>query len=168
VLGAIAENYNAKINESTDLHTFILHTLYDRYPQNTVTWQHLKVRALTQGVSVNASGREETSFSGVQKLTRSLAETALRELGHAVNAENLRKLDQAMLRTVLREWGLKSYNFSVTTPNGRQFCAHCYFGADDDADNADSFPHFHCQIKRGGSNAALKFLLSEMLSDGRV
>lgn len=164
ILKAASGLYQATSTATEELHSFILHTLYERYPQSAETsWQHLKVRAMANGVAVNAGGREEKdSPSGVQKLTRSLAAAAMQELGVPPDDATMKSLDRALLKTVLHEWGVKSYNFSVTTPDQRSFRAHCYFGADEGADTPDCFPHFLTTIERGGSLAALDFLAAEM------
>jgi hypothetical protein len=163
ILLQLKEMYGATSTAKEELHSFILHTLWERYPQSIQTaWHSLKVRALAEGVSVNAGGRKERDVSGVQKLTRSLALAAMRELGVDVNDAGLKKLDRALLQTILHEWGVKSYNFSVTTPDKRTFQAHCYFGTEEGSDTPDAFPHLLTLVGRGGSFAALDFLLREM------
>ena len=89
-----------------------------------------------------------------------------------------------MLRTLIKEWGTKSYEFSLErkalsdesslstnqtkiesesqTEIKKRFKAHCYFGLKPKSNTQDLLQHLNCCPKFGGSTGALNFLLHEL------
>lgn len=144
-------------------------------------WQHLRIRAESAGVALNAhsSGISEINVSGLQALSRQLAESALETLGLIDDVEKISNVENALLRTLLKEWGTKSYEFSLDREvNLREadtessekkaqleklFKAHCYFGLKPNSTTQDSLQHLKCYSGYyGGSTSVLKFLLREL------
>ncbi|MEM8723604.1 MAG: hypothetical protein AAGE84_30715 [Cyanobacteria bacterium P01_G01_bin.39] len=79
----------------------------------------------------------------------------------------------AALRTLIKEWGTKSYEFSLEKEEekkelnkkskyNRLIKAHCYFGLKPNSPTQDSLQHLKCDC--GSSTSVLKFLLRELES----
>ncbi len=99
----------------------VLHGSFDRYgDREDYTWKHKRIRASYNTVALNATGgtsnddddedaRAERAATGLQILTTALATTAVEALGQ--HPSNLAKVERALLRHILHEWGTKSYEF---------------------------------------------------------
>lgn len=164
-----------------NLHQLVLHEMWNKYLDSFhYRWQHLRIRAEADGVALNArsSGVTEVNVKGLQALARKLAESALERLGRPNNFEQISHVESALLRTLIKEWGTKSYEFSLDRkPNSSEassqdadnkaelenlFKAHCYFGLKQDS-TQDSLQHLKCHSRYyGGSTGVLKFLLREL------
>ncbi|MBD2013515.1 hypothetical protein H6F96_05760 [Microcoleus sp. FACHB-53] len=164
-----------------NLHQLVLQDMWNKYLDNFhYRWQHLRIRAEADGVALNAhsSGVTEVNVMGLQALARKLAESALERLGQPDNFEQIGHVENALLRTLIKEWGTKSYEFSLDRkPNLSEassqdtdnqpklenlFKAHCYFGLKRDS-TQDSLQHLKCHSRYyGGSTGVLKFLLREL------
>jgi hypothetical protein len=165
------------------LHKIVLHDLWNKYLNNsTYRWQHLRIRAESSGVALNAhsAGVADIDVKGLKALTHKLAESALESLKIPKNDSEISLVEIALLQTLIKEWGTKSYEFSLakicTQTSGlsvnvdkvggekekKIFRAHCYFGFKLDSDVPDSLQHLHCFLDYGGSNKVLQFLLTEL------
>ena len=164
-----------------NLHQLVLHRMWNQYLNNCdYKWQHLRIRAEADGVALNAhsSGVTEVNVRGLQALARKLAESALEILGQLDDPEQLSHVENALLRTLIKEWGTKSYEFSLDKrPNLSEassqnknnkaklenlFKAHCYFGFKQGS-TQDSLQHLKCYSRYyGGSTCVLNFLLREL------
>jgi hypothetical protein len=164
-----------------NLHQLVLHEMWNKYLDSfDYTWKHLRIRAEADGVALNArsSGVTEVDVGGLRRLARKLAESASERLGLPDNCEQISHVENALLRTLLKEWGTKSYEFSLDRkPNSSEassqgtdnkaklenlFKAHCYFGLKQDS-TQDSLQHLKCHSRYyGGSTGVLKFLLREL------
>ncbi|NER99599.1 MAG: hypothetical protein F6J86_38275 [Symploca sp. SIO1B1] len=164
-----------------NLHQLILHQMWNQYLDNyDYKWQHLRIRAEADGVALNAhsSGVTEVNVMGLQALARKLAKSALETLGQLDDREQLSHVENALLCTLIKEWGTKSYEFSLDRkPNLSEasfqdkdhkaklenlFKAHCYFGLKQGS-TQDSFQHLKCYSRYyGGSTGVLNFLLKEI------
>lgn len=179
-----------------NLSEVILHGAFDRYGQSEeYTWQHKRVRASYNTVALNAHGSggtgkgknaEERAASGLTILTTALAATAVGALDLGADAKTATtRVERALLRQILREWGTKSYEFilqsqgevdaeiddgvAVGTVGMTKAIArmHIYFGTEgahySETSTIDSLQHIHCFQKEGfgGSTKALQFILSE-------
>lgn len=154
-----------------DLYKLILHQMWDKYLGNAdYRWQHLRIRAYALGVALNAysAGVAEIDAKGLQALSRELAKSAIESLdikddNGKIPQEKLHKVENALLRTLIKEWGTKSYEFSLHfTGNPKSellFKAHCYFGFKPDSISQDSLQHLRCD---GGSADVLKFIIGEL------
>ncbi len=150
-----------------NLYQLILHTLLERYDGvGAVSMQHLRLRAFSEGVALNASGKkgESGEVTGVRQLTRNLAISALEALGVANDDALIAKLDRALLRTLLHEWGVRSYQVSIGPDGPEGFRATVYFG-EAEARGADSLMHLNCYMSCGGSPGALRFLCKELADE---
>lgn len=163
------------------LHRLVLHEMWNKYLDSFhYRWQHLRIRAEADGVALNArsSGVTEVNVRGLQALARKLAESALARLGCPDDVEQITHVESALLRTLIKEWGTKSYEFSldrkpISSEASSQdadnkaelenlFKAHCYFGLKQDS-TQDSLQHLKCHSGYyGGSTGVLKFLLREL------
>jgi hypothetical protein len=150
------------------LNKLVLHQLMNRYDSNSAySWQHLRVRAEAEGIALNArSGGArvaEIDISGIRGLTKAMAEAAARALGRSTDEAAVAKIERALLRTLVHEWGTLSYEFCLEPISGaasanHSFRGHVYFGAKPDGKGPDQLAHCKCFKNYGGSSAALRFL----------
>ncbi len=167
---------------SPNMWQLILHQTWDKYMiHQSYSWKHLRIRADSQGVALNAHSTgamdcDERKMKGLEALSGHLAETAIQTLEMPSNDDLLGKISQALLKTLMKDWGTKSYEFSLdktsydednneknrayfSCPLLLRYCTKfCY--------PQDSFMHLHCFIQQyGGSSQTLNFLLSELLDE---
>ena len=119
--------------------------------------------------STGAFDQEHLQMRGLQALSRQLAYSALNSLNIQESAGIINRVENSLLRTLIQEWGTKSYEFSldgISTTDNRQKCffrAHCYFANGSSPSPQDSLQHLRCFTNNyGGSLQALNFLLSEL------
>ncbi len=169
-----------------NLHRLVLHDMWNKY-LNTYrngfyySWQHLRIRAEAAGVALNAhsSGVAEINVKGLQVLSRHLAKSALETLELPHESELVSQVESALLRTLIKEWGTKSYEFGLAREHTLRdadsgdserkvqseelFKAHCYFGLKPESKTQDSLQHLKCYSGyANGSTSVLKFLLTEL------
>ncbi|OYQ65501.1 hypothetical protein B9G53_07140 [Pseudanabaena sp. SR411] len=79
--------------------------------------------------------------------------------------------ENAILRTLIHEWGTKSYEFKLDRLNNifqdkinneSVFRAHYYFGAKPESESPDALVHLLCYKEYGGSAGILGFLINEI------
>lgn len=177
--------------EHPELHTLLLHTLWDKFLESPrYDWSHKRIRAESSGIALNAhsSGDKEIDLGdkGLKGLSRTLAEAALDSLESVFphDPQKLSQVETAILHTLIREWGTKSYEFSLKevleTVNSDAainsfddntqkkakaetlFRVHCYFGLNPLSKTQDSLQHLKCYKECGGSVGVLRFLLAEL------
>ncbi len=154
------------------LHQLILFDMWDKYlNKNPDRWQHLRIRAESSGVALNAHSSEvkEINVKGLKALSGKIAESTLAVLEQPLEKKDL--VENAVLQTLIKEWGTKSYEFSLelnhlnqnnNSNKNNKFRAHCYFGLKPGSRNQDSLQHLKCYKVCGGSTEALKFLIREL------
>lgn len=159
------------------LHDLVLNVVWERYESNDrYEWVHERIRAEARGVALSASGKKggtvDVDASGVEALTRELAQVAVDALG--ANRDLVPRVAHRMLNTLVRNWNPKSYQFSLGEKGDQErllFRGHAYFGVGKftivegglaGRNGPDSFPHVKCWVNRGGSNLALEFLLRHL------
>jgi hypothetical protein len=169
----ISEKLNAHW-EYPLLDDLVLQKIWDKYLlDHYYIWQHLRIRADKKGVALNAhsTGKyDRKTMRGLQALSHQLALTALDSLDVGATPENINNVESSLLRTLIKEWGTKSYEFSLDKvdedskyKNQGIFRAHFYFANGVSSSPQDSFRHLNCFINNyGGSSQALQFLLSEL------
>jgi hypothetical protein len=170
--------------EHPALDELLLHKLWDKFLNKPeYNWSHKRVRAESSGIALNAHSSGDTELDigdkGLKGLSRTLAEAALDSLGYSFpyNAQKLSQVEEAILHTLIREWGTKSYEFSLkkktnindieTEDNHNNsvetlFRVHCYFGLNSFSKSQDSLQHLKCYQECGSSIGVLKFLLAEL------
>jgi hypothetical protein len=195
LLEELADMFGCQI-EYPVLSDLVLGQIMSSYDERKdFNWQHIRIRSMRAGVALNARGtaaprpkgsRQDFDMSGLKALSMELAKSALRSVSNRIAAEDLKKAEVAVLLTLIKEWGTRSYEFSLdkTDPtlsgqDKKMIRAHCYFGtggptgwnedeaAEGSGDNdfgpgPDSFPHLFCYKPYGGSRRALKFVLAEL------
>ncbi|WP_319422995.1 hypothetical protein [Pleurocapsa sp. FMAR1] len=164
-------HYFANLNGLNQIYTLILHDMWDKYIRNSqYQWHHIRIRAESSGVALNAHSSEvkEINVKGLKALSGKLAESILESVG-ITDDLNKSLAEVAALRTLIKEWGTKSYEFSLEKEDlnkksryNRLIKAHCYFGLKPNSSTQDSLQHLKCDC--GGSTGALKFLLGELES----
>ena len=148
-----------------NLNTAVLHNALKAYEAvPNWTWDHQKIRAEQDSVAINATGNRKrsrgssgaVSLNGIRALTRKLAEAAVSELN--ADPASIVAVENRILKTLLYEWGTKSYEFALTSP-GYDYRMHTYFGSHPNVKGPDSFPHVRSWIDKGGGRGSLDFLL---------
>jgi hypothetical protein len=156
-----------------DLHKIILHELWDAYRYNEdYSWIDRRIRAESGGVSLNARAGhiQELSIKGIRGLANTIRCSIESELaktyGHGL--PDGQAVDEVILRTLLREFGTLSYEFSLEKINGERFFrAHTYFGQRNHFDGPDCFPHLNVFTTWQSDLSLLHFLLRyTSMSDG--
>ncbi|MEA5553804.1 hypothetical protein VB713_22970 [Anabaena cylindrica UHCC 0172] len=166
--------------EDPNLQKLVLHDMWDKY-LNCVPykWQHLRIRAEASGLVINAhsAGVQEVNVKGLKALSERLANSVLQKLGLVGNPDKMNDAEDAILLTLIKEWGTKSYEFQLDkeltateieteklkkVTVKRLIKTHCYFGLKPGA-SQDSLQHLKCY---GGSTSVLEFLLKELELQG--
>jgi hypothetical protein len=164
-----------------NLHKLVLHDMWDKY-LNCVPyqWRHLRIRAEASGLFINAhsAGIQDIDVRGLQALSEKLANSVLNKLGLVGDPQKMSNAEDAILLTLIKEWGTKSYEFQldreltaaeIETDKLKKvkvkwlIKAHCYFGLKPNSTNQDSLQHLKCY---GGSTGVLEFLLKELRLQG--
>ena len=149
------------------LNELVLEHLWLKYVDDPeYTWDHLHIRADAMGVALNArsAGAHEIDKRGLKALTGELTKAAVEALSLKPTPSTFKRVENAILRVLIKEWGTRSYDFRLDENTGtsrtRVFRGHCYFGNKDQGQ--DSLVHAHCFHDYGGSTGALTFLRSEL------
>jgi len=169
-----------------NLHQLILHNMWDKYLNTRINdyyykWKHLRIRAEAAGLALNAhsSGVADIDVRGLQALSQELSKSVLKTLGLEDDVEKTSDVENAILLTLIKGWGTKSYEFSLDRVlDSRQseiegtksqatlehvLKAHCYFGLKPNSKTQDSLQHLRCYVTyHSGSTKVLKFLLREL------
>jgi hypothetical protein len=176
--------------EHPALEDLLLYKLWDKYDKPQYKWSHKRVRAKSSGIALNAHSGDDDEVdiddSGLKVLSRTLAEAALDSLNYSFSydSQQLFQVERAILHTLIREWGTKSYEFRLKKISDAQasipdtadidkdvenkvkvetlFRVHCYLGLDLLSNNQDSLQHLKCYQECGSSTGVLKFLLAEL------
>ena len=74
----------------------------------------------------------------------------------------LEQIEEATLRTLIREFGAKSYEFSLETTTDKILKAHFYFGMRPNFPGPDSFPHVNCFSSWMRDSDLLMFVLAHL------
>lgn len=160
-----------------DFHQLILEEIWDNYISNPeYTWNHLAVRAEASGVALNArsAGVQQLNVTGLLGLANKLAisvideieESLLRSLRSVSRRDRLiERAEIKIIKTLIKDWGTKSYEFRLVKGDDKVFRAHSYFGLKPDHNTQDCFPHFKTYLQFGGACKAIEFLLSELGDD---
>ncbi|WP_339379136.1 hypothetical protein [aff. Roholtiella sp. LEGE 12411] len=168
-----------------NLHQLVLHDMWDKYLNKSINdvrykWKHLRIRAEASGLFINAhsSGIQEIDVRGLQALSQKLAHSVLNILGLSGEPEKISNAEDAILFTLIKDWGTKSYEFELDrelianeieteilkeVKLKRLIKIHCYFGLKPNSKTQDSLQHLKCYSGYyGGSTRVLEFLLKEL------
>ncbi|WP_235006819.1 hypothetical protein [Calothrix rhizosoleniae] len=161
-----------------ELHKLILHDMWDKYlNKSPYKWRHLRVRAEASGLVINAhsSGVKEIDVRGLQALSQKLTQSVLSAIGIRDDSEKMNNAENAILWTLIKEWGTKSYEFSLhkefassnvegeNLQNEHLIKAHCYFRFKPNSKTQDCLQHLKCYSGYyGGSTGVLNFILREL------
>ncbi|MCM0592789.1 MAG: hypothetical protein HEQ35_28495 [Gloeotrichia echinulata IR180] len=166
--------------EHPNLHKLVLHDMWNKYLNSMpYKWRHLRIRAEASGLAINAhsAGVQEIDVEGLQALSEKLANSVLNKLGLVGDPEKMSNAEDAILLTLIKEWGTKSYEFQLDreltateiekeklkNTVKRLIKAHCYFGLKPHSTTQDSLQHLKCYSGYyGGSTGVLEFLLKEL------
>ncbi|MCB2167589.1 MAG: hypothetical protein KQI78_08010 [Deltaproteobacteria bacterium] len=150
--------------------------MWDKYiPDSNYTWSHLAVRAEASGVALSArsSGIQQINVSGLLSLSNKIAESVVSDIEEAMRPQEklrnrlrrrylIERAENTIIKTLIKDWGTKSYEFRLQTEDENLFRAHSYFGLKPHGNTQDCFPHFKAYRESGGAYKAIEFLLNEM------
>ncbi|MDM3848844.1 MAG: hypothetical protein PT119_02375 [Aphanizomenon gracile PMC627.10] len=172
--------------ERPNLHKLVLHDMWNKYLNKSIDgiaykWKHLRIRAEASGLVINAhsAGVQEVNVKGLKALSERLANSVLQKLGLVGDPDKMSDAEDAILLTLIKEWGTKSYEFQLDREltaiemetetdelkKVKMKClikAHCYFGEKSNT-TQDSLQHIKCY---GSSTSVLEFLLKELELQG--
>jgi len=151
-----------------NLHQFVLHQLWDYYrAQNGYTWTDLRIRAESGGVSLNArsagaGGDVEIDVKGINHLAHTLSLSVVKELGLSLEKPEQQHLQDHILQTIIRQFGAKSYEFSLECDSVKVIKAHFYFGMKPNYPSPDAFPHVNCHTSWKSDTNQLEFIINQI------
>ncbi|HEV7508596.1 MAG TPA: hypothetical protein VGS07_27195 [Thermoanaerobaculia bacterium] len=167
----LKESLGGKWSEIS-LNKLVLNDLWDKFVDKPdYRWEHLRVRAEAAGVALNARSARivsDVDTKGLEKLTSSIAKSAIFALGVPLTPENRARAENSILRTLIHHWGTISYEFAlsrlsdVDPEKALLFHAHCYFGQRASLSTQDSLQHLKCYRSAGGDSGARDFLLAHL------
>ena len=157
-----------------ELYNLVLNQLWGKYIEDELykdlyDWSHLKIKANSYGVALNAktsAKSKEFELAGLQALSKHLAKTAMNVLSHENDPSILSQVEGELLKTLMKDWGTTSYEFSLDeliedrSKKEKIFKAFCHFGLG--KEDIDSLQHLKCYAQYGNSTGALNFLLKEL------
>lgn len=146
-----------------ELHNLMLHQLWGEYQANPdYKWTHRRIRAESSGVSLNAHAGSlpEIDAGGILNLATTIRRAIQHELdvNYRIQLPEPAKFDEVVLRTLIREYGALSYEFSLEKDGKQVFRAHTYFGLKENSNSADRFPHLKLFISRRDDLEQLDFI----------
>lgn len=152
--------------EYVNLHNIMLYYLWDKFlDDEEYVWTHTRIRAESGGVSLNAhagnTSDKDLNVGGILKLATTIRKAMENELlaRHNFVLSQPDHFDNAILRTLIREFGALSYGFSLQRWGGVIFKAHSYFGLKPNSQSSDSFPHMLVVYMDREVIEQLKFIL---------
>jgi hypothetical protein len=142
------ENYLQAKVEELNLQQVVLHRLWNGYlKQPGYEWKHRRIRAESSGVSINAHAGSrsilELEGQGISHLASTIRIAVALEMQerYSITLPDPSYFDDIILRTIIREYGALSYEFSLKQHGKLIFRAHSYFGDKTEKPSQDSFPH---------------------------
>lgn len=157
--------------EYPNLHELVLHNLWDKYRnKEEFVWTDTRIRAESGGVSLNARSSGANSVvdidvRGIKHLARTISLAVIRKMDITnLSRGELNQIEETVLRTLIREFGTKSYEFSLETKSDKIMKAHFYFGTRPEIPGPDTFPHVNCFTSWRHDKEQFMFLLRHILS----
>ncbi|MBS4059424.1 MAG: hypothetical protein KG029_03405 [Bacteroidetes bacterium] len=152
-----------------NLSEFVLDNLWSKYRSvNGSEWTDLRIRAESGGVSLNArsagaNNPQDLDIQGIKHLARTLSLSVSTGIKLGLSPDEIVNLQEIILRTLIREFGAKSYEFSLVKDGERLFKSHIYFGMRPNFPTADSFPHIRCYTGWKSDRDQFTFILDHLL-----
>jgi len=154
--------------EFPNFHQLVLHQLWGYYrAQDSYKWTDLRIRAESGGVSLNAksagAGSDvEIDVKGINHLANTLSLSVLKELNLKLDIPRQRHLQDSILQTIIRQFGAKSYEFSLEHDSKKILKAHFYFGMKPNHPSPDAFPHINCHTSWKNDADQLAFIVDQI------
>jgi len=153
------------------LHWLVLYCLWDKYRHNpSYLWTDRRIRAESSGVSLNAHAGavHEIDVGGILHLARTVRSSIQQELQtkHGQGMPDPCTFDEVIMRTLIREFGTLSYEFSLEEGQSVVFRAHSYFGLRPQSNSRDRFPHLKLHTSRRHHLDQMGFLLNHLRESG--
>jgi hypothetical protein len=151
------------------LHDLVLTQFWKLYRiDNNYNWTDLRIRAESGGVSLNAQSAgvdidADLDVKGIKHLAQVISNSVINHLGLNLNEYKQKELQEAILQTLIRKFGAKSYEFSLEQNGERLIKAHIYFGMKPGIPGPDSFPHIHSYTTWKNDKDQLAFIVRHIL-----
>ena len=119
-------------------------------------------------MSARAGAAVEIEIGGIRRLANTIRKSIQLELNtkYETSLPEPDKFDEVILRTLIREFGTLSYEFSLTdNDRNRLFRAHTYFGLKPDTSSQDAFPHINFYVSWRDDKEQFQFLLDHLRTD---
>ena len=116
-------------------------------------------------LSAHAGAVVEIEVAGIRRLAHTIRRSVEQELNvnHDLELPDPEDFDEVILRTLIREFGTLSYEFSLENQNGdRLFRTHSYFGMKPNSTSSDTFPHVNVYTTWRDDLGQLRFLLQHL------
>lgn len=152
-----------------NLSQFVLDNLWNKYRnKNGHQWEDLRIRAESGGVSLNArsagtNNSADIDVKGIAHLARTISLSVSDEMNLGLPPDGINNLQEVILRTLIRAFGAKSYEFSLVKGGENLIKAHIYFGMKPNFPTADCFPHIHCYTSWKSDREQFAFILDNLL-----
>ena len=164
IFDEIARLTDARVSQP-DLHRLVLHALWERYRYDrSCAWVDRRIRAESGGVSLSAHAGAvtELSIGGIRRLANAIrgAIDADFQTQYQTSLPDPGRLEEVVLKSLIREFGTLSYEFSLEIGGEKVFRAHSYFGLKPDSPSPDSFPHLNLFTTWRDDLEQLHFLLA--------
>jgi hypothetical protein len=138
--------------------------MWDEFRNNQdYEWTDRRIRAEASGVTFNARAGAiyQIEAGGIRSLANTIRRAIEEELRleHDIILPEGDWFDEVILRTLIREYGTLSYEFSLEQENELLFRSHTYFGQRRNMDSPDKFPHMNLHTTKRGDLEQISFLL---------
>jgi hypothetical protein len=144
----------------------MLHNLWEKYRgDSNYRWIDRRIRAESGGVSLNArAGVFELDTEGIRGLARTVRKAVERDLvsRYGEDFRDQSVLDEVILRTLMREYGTLSYEFSLEDNQNLIIRTHSYFGLRPQLNSPDCLQHMNVYYSKRDELEQLEFLLSQI------
>jgi hypothetical protein len=163
----IEELTGARVQD-IDFQKLILHDIWEKYRyDSSFEWIDRRIRGEASGVKLSAHAGMigDIPVEGVRGLANTIRKELEYELvnKYTTPLPNPDVFDEVILKTLIREYGTHSYEFSLATGDGMKlFRSHCYFGNRSHYPSADSFSHLKIYTSWHTDIEALNFLLGHL------
>ena len=155
--------------EPVELHNLVLHELMDLYEGDPEKkWEHLKVRAESDGIAMNTTSSPaqgaEIEIAGIRQLTSTLATSSLKAMSLSAESDEAKLkqhslVERALLRTLVREWGTRGYEFKMRWEE-KQIRGYFFFGGQ--KLGPDQLTHIKTYKHDGWSSRTRDFVVSHL------
>jgi hypothetical protein len=141
--------------------------MWDKYRYNSeYVWVDERIRAQAGGIAVNAHAGAVTdlSVSGLRGFAQAIRKNIEYELraNFDMQLPEPKLFDEVVLRTLIREYGARSYQFSLTHKDDNLLRLHTCFGVSQEGSGPDALAHHRMFFGWNNDLAQMRFLLGNL------